>query len=41
VGAFAPGALGTLLMTWLVYYTWRRVLFVPDLACPVQKLADG
>ncbi len=41
VGTFAPGVLGALLMTWLVYYTWKRVLFVPDLACPAPKLADG
>ena len=37
VGAFAPGTLGALLMTWLAYYTWKRVLFVPDLACPAPK----
>jgi DHA1 family tetracycline resistance protein-like MFS transporter len=41
VGAPAPGVLGALLMTWLVYYTWRRVLFVPDLACPAPRLTDG
>ncbi len=37
VGAAAPGLLGAALMGWLVYYTWRRVLFVPDLACPVPR----
>ncbi|MBC7250890.1 MAG: MFS transporter [Anaerolineae bacterium] len=37
VGAFAPGALGALLMGWLVYYTWKRVLSVPDLACPTPR----
>jgi len=40
VGAFAPGLLGALLMAWLVYYTWKRVLFVPDLACPAPKGSD-
>ncbi len=40
VGAPAPGVLGALLMTWLVYYTWRRVLFVPDLACPTPRVTD-
>lgn len=39
VGAAAPGVLGALLMVWLVYYTWRRVLFVPDLACPAGERA--
>jgi len=41
VGTPAPGVLGALLMTWLVFYIWKRVLFVPDLACPAPKLADG
>ena len=41
VGAFAPGMLGALLMAWLVYYTWKRVLFVPDLACPEPRLTDS
>ncbi len=41
VGAPAPGVLGALLMAWLVYYTWKRVLFVPDLECPAPRLADG
>jgi len=39
VGAFAPGLLGAFLMAWLVYYTWRRVLFVPDLECPAPRPA--
>lgn len=37
VGASAPGVLGALLMAWLVYYTWKRVLFVPGLACPQPR----
>jgi DHA1 family tetracycline resistance protein-like MFS transporter len=37
IGAFAPGVLGALLMLWLVYYTGKRVLFVPDLACPAPR----
>lgn len=37
VGTSAPGVLGALLMAWLVYYTWKRVLFVPDLACPPPR----
>lgn len=40
VGAAAPGVLGALLMAWLVSYTWRRVLFVPDLACPEAREAE-
>jgi hypothetical protein len=40
VGAPAPGALGALLMAWLVYYTWKKVLFVPNLACPALRLAE-
>ncbi|MGQ9493505.1 MAG: hypothetical protein ACUVR2_07050, partial [Anaerolineae bacterium] len=40
VGVFAPGVLGALLMAWLVYYIWRRVLFVPDLSCPAPRVAD-
>lgn len=34
VGPAAPGVLGALLLAWLVYYAWRRILFVPALACP-------
>ena len=34
VGTAAPGILGALLMGWLISFTWRRVLFVPDLDCP-------
>jgi hypothetical protein len=41
LGAFAPGMLGALLMAWLVYYTWKKVLFVPDLACPRPRLTNG
>jgi DHA1 family tetracycline resistance protein-like MFS transporter len=40
VGAAAPGVLGALLMAWLVSYTWRRVLFVPDLECPEARGAE-
>lgn len=36
-GAAAPGLLGAALMAWLAYYAWRRVLFVPDLACPPPR----
>lgn len=41
VGTWAPGTLGAVLMVWLVYYTWKRVLFVPDLACPVPREVGG
>ncbi len=34
VGTAAPGGVGALLVTWLIYHTWQRVLFVPDLVCP-------
>ena len=37
VGAAAPGVLGAFLMGWLVYYTWKQVLFVPDLDCPAPR----
>lgn len=40
VGAAAPGILGAALMAWLAYYAWRRILFVPDLACPVPRAAQ-
>ena len=38
VSTAAPGLLGALLMAWLISYTWRRILFVPDLECPPPKL---
>jgi len=38
VSAAAPGILGALLMAWLIYYTWRQVLFVPDLECPAEPM---
>ena len=41
VGAFAPGVLGALLMAWLIYYTWQRVLFMPDLECPRAREVGG
>jgi DHA1 family tetracycline resistance protein-like MFS transporter len=34
VSAAAPGILGALLTAWLIFYTWRRVLFVPYENCP-------
>jgi DHA1 family tetracycline resistance protein-like MFS transporter len=34
VSAAGPGLLGVLLLIGLIPYLWRRVLFVPDLACP-------
>lgn len=37
VGVTAPGLLGAAMMGWLVYYAWRRVLFVPDLECPAPR----
>ncbi|MDH7484842.1 MAG: MFS transporter [Anaerolineae bacterium] len=37
VGTAAPGILGALLMGWLIYYTRKRVLFVPDLQCPAPR----
>ena len=40
LGTAAPGAVGALIMAWLIYYTWRQVLFVPDLECP-EPLAAG
>ena len=33
----APGLLGALLVVWLVPFIWRRILFVPDLACPPPR----
>jgi DHA1 family tetracycline resistance protein-like MFS transporter len=36
VSAAGPGLLGVLLLTALIPYLWRRVLFVPDLACPAE-----
>jgi hypothetical protein len=40
VSTTAPGILGALLMAWLIYYTWRQVLFVPDLVCPEPVAAE-
>ncbi len=34
VSPMAPGILGAVLMAGLIPFTWRRVLFVPDLSCP-------
>lgn len=39
-GAAAPGLLGAALMAWLAFYAWRRVLFVPDLACPPPRTSQ-
>jgi DHA1 family tetracycline resistance protein-like MFS transporter len=33
-GAAAPGIVGAVLTALLALYAWRRILFVPDLACP-------
>jgi len=41
VSTAAPGILGALLMAWLIFYTWRRILFVPDLECPPPRLYGG
>ena len=30
----APGVLGALIVAWLTFFTWRRILFVPDIDCP-------
>jgi len=35
-GSWAPGIAGALLMTVATGYVWRKVLFVPDLACPAE-----
>ncbi len=40
VGAAAPGLLGAVLIAWLACPAWRRVLFVPDLACPSPRMAS-
>ncbi len=37
IGAAAPGTLGAALLAWLAYYAWRRIVFVPDLACPPPR----
>jgi DHA1 family tetracycline resistance protein-like MFS transporter len=34
LGTPAPGVLGALIMAGLIAFTWRRILFVPDLECP-------
>ena len=36
VGTASPGLLAAVLMLILTYFSWRRVLFVPDLACPAE-----
>jgi DHA1 family tetracycline resistance protein-like MFS transporter len=36
VSTAAPGVLASVLMLFLVPFVWRRVLLVPDLACPVE-----
>lgn len=36
VSPAGPGILGALLLIWLIPHIWRRVLFVPDLACPAE-----
>jgi DHA1 family tetracycline resistance protein-like MFS transporter len=39
VSTAAPGILGALLMGWLVFFTWWRVLHVPDLICPEPQIS--
>jgi hypothetical protein len=39
VGTAAPGIVGALIMAWLIAYTWRQVLFEPDLECPEPRVA--
>jgi hypothetical protein len=34
LGTPAPGALGALIMAGLIVFTWRRILYVPDIECP-------
>jgi DHA1 family tetracycline resistance protein-like MFS transporter len=34
LGTPAPGVLGALIMAGLIVFTWRRILYVPDLECP-------
>ncbi len=36
VSTAAPGILAFVLMLFLIPFVWRRVLFVPDLSCPVE-----
>ncbi len=37
LGPAAPGLLGTVIVGSLVPFVWRRILHVPDLACPVPR----
>ena len=37
LGAAAPGLLGGLIMVWLTVFAWRRILSVPDGACPAPE----
>jgi DHA1 family tetracycline resistance protein-like MFS transporter len=36
VSTAAPGILASMLMLLLVPFTWRQILFVPDLVCPAE-----
>lgn len=36
LGAPAPGLLGGLIMVWLTVFAWKRILSVPDGACPAS-----
>ena len=36
VSPAAPGILAFILMLFLIAFVWKRVLFVPDLACPEE-----
>jgi DHA1 family tetracycline resistance protein-like MFS transporter len=40
LGTSAPGVLGALIMAGLIFFVWRRILFVPDQACPVPSTVD-
>ncbi len=40
LGTAAPGIAGALLMSLLIPFVWRRVLFVPDLVCP-EPILEG
>ena len=38
-GPAAPGILGAAIMAWMIAFAYRRILYVPDLSCPLP--ADG
>ena len=44
LGPWAPGVVGSLILAWLVYYVWRRIVVNPDPPLPRrggEPLADG